>query len=45
MAHPEYRDGPEAVTLVLLGSVRDEGDKARVESLQLLAAELNIHVS
>lgn len=43
-AHPEYRIGPDAVTLVLLGSVRNKEDMDRVEALKELAFELNIHV-
>lgn len=43
-AHPEYREGPGAVMLILLGSVRNPEDKARVKSLQDLAVDLGVHV-
>jgi len=42
-AYPEYRDGPNAVTLVLLGSIRSSDDKARVKSLQDLGVDLGVH--
>lgn len=44
LAHSEYREGPERVTLVLLGSVRSSEDEARVDSLKRLAIELEIQV-
>jgi hypothetical protein len=43
-AHPEYRQGSSAVTMVLLGSARNPDDKARVKSLQDLAVDLGVHV-
>lgn len=43
-AHPEYRTGPDAVSLVLLGSVRSKDDMNRVDALKELAFELNVHV-
>ncbi|KZO96898.1 glycosyltransferase family 4 protein [Calocera viscosa TUFC12733] len=39
---PEYRTGPKKVKLALLGSSRNEGDAARVESLRHLASKLGI---
>lgn len=43
-AHPEYRRQPEAVELIVLGSVRDAFDQARVDELERLAKELDIQV-
>lgn len=42
--HPEMREG-EGVNLVMMGGVRDESDRQRLEGLKKLAAELSIEVS
>lgn len=42
--HPEMGEG-EGVNLVMMGGVRDESDKQRLEGLKKLAAELSIEVS
>jgi len=41
-SHPEYRNGDKRVRLILLGSVRNNDDGARVDALKLLAKELDI---
>jgi alpha-1,2-mannosyltransferase len=43
--HPEYKNGPSPIRLVLIGGVRNEGDAKRVEGLHKLANELGIAVS
>lgn len=42
---PQYKDGPQAVKLVMAGSVRGGADEARVEKLKALAKELGVQVS
>ena len=43
-ARPDMRDGSARVSLVMAGSVRDEADRARLEGLRALAAELDVTV-
>jgi alpha-1,2-mannosyltransferase len=43
--HPEYKNGPSSIRLVLIGGVRNEGDASRVEGLRKLANEIGIAVS
>lgn len=43
--HPEYKTGPKAVHLTLMGGCRDAADEARVTALKKLAAKLDIAVS
>ncbi|WVN89502.1 uncharacterized protein L203_104727 [Cryptococcus depauperatus CBS 7841] len=40
--HTEYRKGPRAVKLVLMGGVRDAADQARLEGLKDLAKKLDV---
>lgn len=42
--HPSFRTGPDRVKLILAGSVRNEGDEARVTSLRSLSLSLSISV-
>jgi hypothetical protein len=44
---PDWRDAssPDHVRLVMIGSVRDASDEARVEGLKKLAEELGVLVS
>ncbi|KAI0036259.1 mannosyltransferase [Vararia minispora EC-137] len=41
-AHPEYKSSPHPLRLVLIGGVRNDGDRARVEGLQTLARDLGV---
>ncbi|WVQ76077.1 hypothetical protein IAR50_005714 [Cryptococcus sp. DSM 104548] len=41
-SYPQYRHGPQRVTLALMGGVRDAGDQARLDGLKKLARKLDI---
>ncbi|CAG8439163.1 8868_t:CDS:10 [Acaulospora morrowiae] len=40
--HPELRDGPEKIKLVLIGSCRNEEDQSRIDQLRKLCEQLDI---
>jgi len=40
--HPEYKDGPSRVRLVLIGGVRNDDDSSRVEGLRKLSQDLGV---
>ncbi|WVQ83370.1 hypothetical protein IAT38_005511 [Cryptococcus sp. DSM 104549] len=43
--HPEYREGPQRITLVMMGGVRDEADQARLNGLKELAIQLGVEAN